>query len=329
MSDKLLITPYYGEFPNYFQLWLNRIKSNLNLDLLLVTDSDLSNYDVESINIKIVNMTLSELREAIEEVVGQKVKLNKPYKVNDYRPLFGEVFFKYGMGYEWLGTLDADVILGDTSQFLTNNAIDHFDKVIGNGHFTIWKNNSKNNGLWRNEHQNLYNDMIPFDVVRSLNANAAFDEYGWNWGKGISTFMEREGYTIENAIPRADLDFSYNGFYSKRMGKNMEYLQRIRITDEGMFAVDKFGNEKEIMYAHFQKRSMSISNNLDVNKSKFDIVPNRFVDNGEEVIDDDLNAMRQRFDVKSKQRVWKTKKHNLFSDYLILRLVMLYKSRKF
>lgn len=99
MSDKLLITPYYGEFPNYFQLWLNRIKSNLNLDLLLVTDSDLSNYDVESINIKIVNMTLSELREAIEEVVGQKVKLNKPYKVNDYRPLFGEVFFKYGMGY--------------------------------------------------------------------------------------------------------------------------------------------------------------------------------------------------------------------------------------
>lgn len=65
MSDKLLIVPYFGKLPNYFQIWLNRIQLNNNLDFLLFTDQNLDNYNVQFRNLKIIKMSLAELKKTL------------------------------------------------------------------------------------------------------------------------------------------------------------------------------------------------------------------------------------------------------------------------
>lgn len=329
MSDKLLITPYFGKLPNYFQIWLNRLKINSNLDFLIVTDQNLYGYDLLSNNIKIVKMTLIELRGLIEDVVGKKVKLNTAYKINDYRPLFGLVFAKYVGGYSYIGTLDTDVLLGITSHFLDSNGISKFDKVNGNGHFTFWKNTDMINNLWRDNHKE-FDDVPSFRLVISLNSNFAYDEYGWKFSKGISTVMERKGFNIQSDLPRADLDFNFSGFRSNRVCSEILLIDRILVNQKGIFAVDKSSKQQyEVMYVHLQKRKMDISDYLSQKEFEFQIVPNRFISIGERVTNADSVSMRKKFEKEQKKRVWKTRKHNLSSDYVILRFVMWLKLRNY
>lgn len=326
MSDKLLIVPYFGKLPNYFQIWLNRIQLNNNLDFLLFTDQNLDNYNVQFRNLKIIKMSLAELKKNIEFVTGTRIKLHKAYKVNDYRPLFGEIFSKYTQGYLWIGTIDTDVILGNTSHFLTDELIQNYDRINGNGHFSIWKNNNKLNELWKSKGQNKYKDVIPFDLVRLLNVNAAFDEYGWKFGKGISTFMIREGYTIQDTLSRADLDFNFSGFRSEHINQSMKNFAKIEVNKEGMFAINE-SDVQEIMYVHLQKRSMDVSRFVGSSENKFNIIPNKFISDDECITENEKEKMLRKFNIERKHRIFKTRRKNLFSDYIVLRMIMWFRSK--
>lgn len=333
MTDKLLIMPYYGKFPNYFHLWLERIKLNKNLDLLLITDNNLDGYDIESENIKVLFKELSEVKYMIENVVEKPVKLNAGYKVKDYFPLYGQVFSEYiAKGdYKWWGSIDADVILGNTEHFLNSSATDHIDRILGNGHFSLYRNNQLMNNLWKDPRQKKYYDLIPFEYTRKLNKNTAFDEYGWRWGKGISTFMEKIDIKINNNFRRADLDFNYSRFSSKHIKGNENIkISRITVNNSRMMAIDEQGIETEIMYTHLQKRRMKISELLTLNtqNSVFDILPNIFVSSGKTLSYQEIDLMSSDFQKLRNKRIKTTKLHNLFSDYVILRLLMFLRKAK-
>lgn len=335
MSTKLLIMPYFGQFPNYFQLWLERIKKNHELELLLVTDVILDNYNVESPNIHVMKKNIDQLRQMIEKVTGSKVNLNKGYKIKDYFPLYGEVFFEYieNGNYDWWGSIDADVILGNVSAFLKDEELISVDRILGNGHFSLYRNTQKMNQLWRNPKLNSYSDIVPFSYTQRFNKNTAFDEYGWNWGKGISTFMEREGYRISNDYPRADLDFNFSGFRSQSIDidskKNDENtVGFVEVTNGGTFVIDKGGTKREVMYVHLQKRQMLIDHGLISEPAEFDIYPNIFVPRKKIVSTDEINRMSTDFDQQRKRRISRTKLHNLFSDYMLLRVLMLFRKFK-
>lgn len=145
MSKKLLIMPYYGQFPNYFQLWLESIKKNPELELLLVTDANLDNYNMDGPNIHIMTKSIDQLKQMIEMVTGSKINLNKGYKIKDYFPLYGEVFSEYieDGGYDWWGSIDADVILGNVNSFLKDKDLSSVDRIFGNGHFSLYRNTKK------------------------------------------------------------------------------------------------------------------------------------------------------------------------------------------
>lgn len=86
-------------------MWVERIKQNPGVDLLLVTDDGFDGYDLDSPNIHILNKTLDQLKLMIQDVVGDSVQLEQGYKVKDYFPLYGEVFSDVITtgNYEWWG----------------------------------------------------------------------------------------------------------------------------------------------------------------------------------------------------------------------------------
>ena len=112
----ILILPYFGKLPNFFPFWLQSCVNNKDIDFLIITDNE--NLEVSSYkNIFKVTMTFDDCRAIIEEKLKRRVLLERPYKLCDYRPLYGKIFEDYIEGYEFWGFCDCDMIFGDISKF--------------------------------------------------------------------------------------------------------------------------------------------------------------------------------------------------------------------
>ena len=74
MKKILFICPYFGAFPNYFNLTLNSIKYNPTIDWLIITDIT-KQYDYPN-NVKIINMKFEELQKKVQSCFNFKINLN-------------------------------------------------------------------------------------------------------------------------------------------------------------------------------------------------------------------------------------------------------------
>ena len=89
--DKIcLLEPYYGTFPNYFHLWIKSASLNRSIDFYIIPGSFVP-YELPS-NIFLINMSLGEIKERLENAVGVSIKLSEPYKLCEYRPAYGLIF---------------------------------------------------------------------------------------------------------------------------------------------------------------------------------------------------------------------------------------------
>ena len=137
-----LIMPYYGKFPNYFPLWLKTAGCNKKFDFFVFTDIDCSCYEIPE-NIHVVSMTFEEIRLRANKHLDFECVLDIPYKLCDYKPLYGLIFQDYLQDYEFWGHVDPDVIWGDMSKFITPEILDKYDKIYKHGHLTIYRNTDK------------------------------------------------------------------------------------------------------------------------------------------------------------------------------------------
>lgn len=79
MNKKVvLIIPYFGKVPDYFNLWLKSAERNSDYTFFIYTDL---NFKVdENSNVKIKNISFDELKERIKSLFGNNIKLKSPYK---------------------------------------------------------------------------------------------------------------------------------------------------------------------------------------------------------------------------------------------------------
>ena len=84
-----LIIPYFGELPQYSKLFFKSVSANLNLDILLITDSDIK---IPLKNVKVIRYTFEQLTKKIQEKFSFQIALTKPYKLCDFRPAYGYIF---------------------------------------------------------------------------------------------------------------------------------------------------------------------------------------------------------------------------------------------
>ena len=96
MNNKVaFIIPYFGSFPNYFDLWLKSAHKNLNFDFYIFTDNNYKSRD----NIKFVKTTFSEFKKALQSQIEFPICLNEHYKMVDYMELhFKNIFLNINFG---------------------------------------------------------------------------------------------------------------------------------------------------------------------------------------------------------------------------------------
>lgn len=303
---KILIIPYFGKFPNYYQLFLNSCEKNKSYNWLIVTDNEIEHKYPE--NVAVIKMSFSELKNKIQKLYKFEISLDRPHKLCDYKPAYGHIFSEYIADYDWWGHCDMDVIFGDLDNYISEELLKNYEKLFTWGHFTLYKNTEINNKRYLNSFEDNYLYKEYFSKDKSF----IFDEM---FNKSINNIYEELKIDIYDERVCADIYTKSSNFkivkeFVRKSKKFIieKYRKNLFIYDNGK--IYEYYKEKDIlikkeyMYIHLQKRRMEIK--IDKNLNYYKIIPNSFE--------------KVEFDNISKENFTKIKNKNLNCHYIKLRL---------
>jgi hypothetical protein len=142
-----LVVPYFGQRPAYLPLVVRSMAANPDISWLLITEQPLT--DVPP-NVALELCTFDNLAKRFQSNFDFRISLEHPYKLCDFRPAFGEIFAEELAGFEFWGHSDLDVIFGQIRSHLPAAAFEA-DKILFNGSFSLYRNNSQTAGWYRHE----------------------------------------------------------------------------------------------------------------------------------------------------------------------------------
>lgn len=138
----LMLMPYLGQWPVWFDFYLESCKWNPTVDWLFFTDcGEPSNHCP---NVRYVQMSKADLEQRIATRLAVAVSLNDSYKLCDLKPTYGVLFAEYLTGYDYWGYGDVDVIYGNIRHFytpkvLTYDLISTYSGLLA-AHFALFRN---------------------------------------------------------------------------------------------------------------------------------------------------------------------------------------------
>lgn len=94
----MIIACYYGSLPDWMDLWLLSCRYNPEFQFMLVTDLPLPNCPD---NVSIIKLPMNELQQRFSRVLGFEAALSSPYKLCDYKPIYGLAFQEELLGYDF------------------------------------------------------------------------------------------------------------------------------------------------------------------------------------------------------------------------------------
>lgn len=255
MKSIVFIVPFFGHFNNYFDIWLNSCKHNPTINWIIFTDC-MDEHPYPS-NVRIVKTTFEELRDSFQSHFDFKISLEKPYKLCEYRPAFGDLFYEYIKDYDFWGYCDIDLVWGDIRKYITEDMLDQYEKIGNRGHCCLMKNNAKMRMAYRYESKSMitYKDAFSSDLAYCFDEQKAFGKYCNESGvKSCENFTFFDVSSFHDDCRIAPYEnhlfegYAHNVFEYKN-GKL--FVQTVKCKDGEMEC-------REIMYAHFQKRKMKV-----------------------------------------------------------------------
>jgi len=247
---KILISPYFGKLPNYFQIFLDSCGLNEDFcDFLIITD-DKTLFNVPK-NVKMVLMTFEAFNSLTKQKLGDEFGISSPYKICDYRPAFGKIFDKYIDGYDFWGHVDTDMVLGKLSNFLFEETFEKYDRILERGALMFYRNMDDINELFR---QNV-GGVINFNEAVAMHEPCFYDEIMF------PVLLLKAGYTTYSNPSYADVLPQYYKFTIDEHCsiQNVPNQYFVYTSGVGLFrGVNGVDDDTECMYVHIQKRPMHV-----------------------------------------------------------------------
>lgn len=279
MKKKIcFIIPYFGNFKNYFQLFLNSCRLNSDINWLIITDNK-DEYDYPK-NVKRIELGFNDLRKKIQEKFDFNIPLSKPYKLCDFKVSYGYIFEDQIRDFDFWGYCDTDLIFGNIRKFITDDILDNYDKIGYLGHFTLIKNTSELNRAFA---LSIDGETPIYEKIFSSNNNYSFDE---EFNGSINNIFISNDYKIFTDMNEAGLYTKTSNFKLTKMDLlnhkyNVEKLKKaFFVYDNGsLLRYSNDGNKltmEEYLYIHFQSRKMKVT--IPMNSRRYKIIPNSFDD---------------------------------------------------
>ncbi len=245
MISIILIIPYFGKWPLWFDAYLLSVAANPTICWLCPTDCEIPKK--HPANITFLPTTLALLNQRVNKIVQAEVPLN-PRKFCDLKPAYAEIFVENIEEYDFWGICDMDIVWGDIRKFTTPQILDEYDIISSrnqniSGHFTLFRNNPKINALYKQ----LPNYKALFEVP----------EFRWTDEVVMSQYLKENGNGKSLGIHvywPTILCNQENGRDS-----HQEYYLDRWLWQDGKMLNTKTG--EEVMYLHFinWKRTMRSS----------------------------------------------------------------------
>lgn len=105
----VLILPYYGKLPPYFAYFLKSVEGRC-FDVLFISDCNICGRVPP--NFIQIRLCFNEFVEKIRSKLEFDIALESPYKLCDYKPLYGYILEEYIKDYEYFAFGDCDVVFG-------------------------------------------------------------------------------------------------------------------------------------------------------------------------------------------------------------------------
>lgn len=259
MNKTRIIIPYFGEFHFLFNLFLKGVKNNDKFDFLIVTDQTL---DYSTNNLEILKISFSEFCLIIYNKLNVSPK--SPYKLCDYKPLYGVIFEEYLMKYDYWGYSDIDMILGDLSPLYKLILENKYDKILDLGHLSFFRNTPEINYFYKADKsiEKQYNYMLKSSRIWIT------DESYSNIIYGVNTILINSGFKLYSS---RDLFFDTCPNYKEFVNANDKSCNNGYFkyyNDKLFFVTINQGQlvQKEFCYAHFLKRKVNLieENNMKI-----------------------------------------------------------------
>lgn len=269
MKSIILLMPYYGKLPCYFDIWLSAAKSNKSIDFCLITDLVKKDTELPE-NIKLLNISFEEFKNRIQKKFSFKISIDNLGRISQFRPALGYCFPELIKGYDFWGFIECDLIPGNIRHFITEEILETHDKIFKLGHFQIFKNNERMKKLFMQEHKSALSYKFAFS------RNILFFEellgmHNISQAEGIKTYTENvfsdvkasELFFIRSKYAYPDIHNDKHCLYEYINGALYEYSFN-----------GKNINRQEVLYVHLQKREMNVCT---VDFNKYLIIPNQFI----------------------------------------------------
>lgn len=269
MKSILLFMVYYGNLPNYFNIWLNTAKNNSTIEFCIITDC-IKDPSTLPKNIKLLYLSFEEFKEQIQNKFYFPVSIKNYGRISQFRPALAYIFPDIVKKYDYWGFIECDLIMGDIRAFITDDILENYDKLFKLGHFQIFKNNQKMNTLFMQKARSALNYKFAF------RQNVLFFEEVIGMHNLANAFKCKTYY--KNVF--ADIKCYEYMFCRSPYGYSNKHVEKqCLLTYENgklfCYSIESGKLQKEeILYAHFQKRTMEVMTR-DINK--FLIIPNKFI----------------------------------------------------
>lgn len=251
MNQIALVIPYFGKLPNYFALWLKTAGYNSGIDYILFTDENLQNFAIPE-NVKCFHMTFDEVRKRVANILNFNFVLHSPYKLCDYKPLYGIIFTDYLKEYTFWGHCDPDVIWGNLSEYITEDILKNYDRIYQRGHLCIYRNTNFINTA---AIQKLETSSVYYKDVYSHRYIAHYDE-----GTLLRSLIEKQGGRQWNEDDFADISYFHKQFILVKQEKLCEAVAAFHWKDgeiTGLGIDGDLDKAHKYSYVHLQKRKMN------------------------------------------------------------------------
>ena len=195
------------------------------------------------------------------------VKIDRPWRLSFFKPIYGELFSDILIGYDFWGYCDIDLFFGNIRTFLTDEVLSQHDKIYKLGHLTYYRNTPENNLRYRLDGGVRYQQAFTTTEI------TAFDEIA-----GMQNIFDKHGFSTYKSRDYADITYmkvhltlSYFQIPEELVAVN-NYDKQVFFWENGRVFRAYLKNDQinieEFIYIHFPKRTMT-RNNLRNNSASF------------------------------------------------------------
>lgn len=240
-----IIATWFGKIPSYYRVWEKSVSYNTTIDFYFITDQDVTT-DVS--NLVVIKTSLQEEIEKYAKIIGKEISICNAYKFCDCRLFFGLFYKEIYAKYDFWGYCDIDLAFGDIRSFVSEDALEKYDRIYQYGHLCIYRNTEKMCNLY-----DLPGGIYTYSEIFEGKAKTTPEEHF-----GANRICIKNSIMWYTEVDFADLNSTFGQRLEQGHQKENADIQ-VFLWDNGktyrLFYKNGIQHIEELVYIHWQKKN--------------------------------------------------------------------------